>query len=121
MSSLGRRAPAALLVAGLWMLGFVTFGEHGWFYGPSMLLLPVAAGVAVATGVLHRAPALLVLFAFITVDFVRGDQARVQDLPFFVVVFAMWLAITAGAAWVTRRVRRRRAVAGSAEVLSGQA
>jgi hypothetical protein len=98
-----------LAVAAVWLVGFATLGGQAWFYVPSMLMLPVAAGVAVATGVLSRWAAAGLLLAFILVDFVVGDHARWSDLPFFAVVLAVWLLIAAGARWCGRRVVARRA------------
>ena len=81
--------------------------ESGAVYYPMILLLPVAAGVALAKWrPVHALWILLaVVFAFVVLDFAL-DDTRMDDIAFFVVLGAFMFGLGMLARAVARRVLR---------------
>ena len=84
--------------------------RSGAVYYPTILLLPIVKGVALARWRPERRRLwilLIVVLAFLVFDFAL-DETRSEDVPFFVVlgIFMFGLGLLAPA--LTRRLLRRR-------------
>jgi len=100
---------AALAGSVMRLTNVASIFESGAVYYPTILLLPIVAGIALAR--LRPAHELLILLAvvlaFVVFDFAL-DDTRMDDIAFFVVLGAFMFGLGMLARAVAGRVRRRR-------------
>jgi hypothetical protein len=86
--------------------------DSGAVYYPTLLLIPIVAGVALARWKPERRGLWIlaaVVLAWVVFDF-AFDETRFEDLPFFVVLGLFMFGLGLLARWIAGKVLRQRTV-----------
>jgi peptidoglycan/LPS O-acetylase OafA/YrhL len=109
VSSTRGKLALTLGVAAIWLVLLGVLGDHGWFYLPTMILVPILGGLQLGRQSRGWLPWIAgILLAFLLLDWIVGDQASTGDLAFFAVIGVVWALLAWGAFAVTRYVTRPR-------------